>query len=148
MKTILVPVDFSVVTGRVIAAALRLAKQLAARVVLVHVVPKPAAIRNVLPAIEDVTAHARASEHESAAQLLALQRALRRKAPDLRMLTLAGPAAKRIVEQARDQKAAYIVLGSHGHSAVRAALVGSVAAAVMKTAPCPVVVVPPVTASA
>lgn len=143
MKSILAPVDFSAVTPRVVDAAIKLARTLHARVVLLHVVPQPAAIRNVLPAVEDVRMRTKAVEHDAAKQLLELKRASRRRLRELEVLHLCGPAAKQIVAQARDQKAVYIVLGSHGHSALRDALVGSVAGAVIKTAPCPVLIVPP-----
>lgn len=143
MKTILTPVDFSAATSRTIEAALTLAKSLPARVVVLHVVPRPAAIRDVLPAVEDVGMRTRAEEHTAEKQLLALARTYRRRRPGLVTRHACGAAAKQIVQQARAEQAAYIVLGSHGHSALRGALVGSVAAAVIKTAPCPVLVVPP-----
>jgi nucleotide-binding universal stress UspA family protein len=62
---------------------------------------------------------------------------------------LAGPAAwsiehghpaDRLVELAREQKAALVVLGCHGP---RSSLLGSISADVSRRAPCPVVVVPP-----
>lgn len=52
------------------------------------------------------------------------------------------PAA--LVELARDLDAALIVVGSRGHGAVRAALLGSFSTRVLADASCPVVVVPPV----
>uniref|UniRef100_UPI0040495246 universal stress protein n=1 Tax=Cephaloticoccus sp. TaxID=1985742 RepID=UPI0040495246 len=48
-----------------------------------------------------------------------------------------------IIEQARKSRAAYIVIGSHGHSALYDLLAGSTATGVIKRAPCPVLVVPP-----
>ena len=52
------------------------------------------------------------------------------------------PAA--LVELASDLDAALIVVGSRGHGAVRAALLGSFSTRVLADASCPVVVVPPV----
>lgn len=147
MKTILAPVDFSSVSRRVVDAAIALAKEISARVVLVHVIPKPTFIRNALPAVEDVEMRTKSLARQADKQLLELQGLYRKKLSDVETLQLSGPAPTRIVEEARSRKAAYIVLGSHGHSAVRDALVGSVAAAVVKTAPCPVLLVPPTSVS-
>jgi len=148
MKTILAPVDFSTVSRRVVDAAISLAKAIGARVILLHVTPKPALIRNALPAVEDVEIRTKSLTRQAEKQLLELQRLSRKKLSDLDTLQVNGPAATRIVEEARSRKAVYIVLGSHGHSAVRDALLGSVAAAVVKTAPCPVLLVPPTSVSA
>jgi nucleotide-binding universal stress UspA family protein len=52
-----------------------------------------------------------------------------------------GDVARTIVEVAREHKAATIVVGSRGLSGVRARFEGSTSKAVVKHAPCPVVVV-------
>lgn len=53
-----------------------------------------------------------------------------------------GAPAECIVAEARRISADYIVMGSHGHTALYDALVGSITGWVLKHAPCPVVVVP------
>ena len=55
-----------------------------------------------------------------------------------------GAAAQQIVEAALRKDASLIVLGRQGAGAVRALLFGNVAARVVRNAPCPVLVVPPV----
>jgi nucleotide-binding universal stress UspA family protein len=52
-------------------------------------------------------------------------------------------AAGEIVRYAEQQATGLIVLGTHGHGALKRALIGSVASAVARTAPCPVLLVPP-----
>ncbi len=52
-----------------------------------------------------------------------------------------GNAATEIVNAARDWPADLIVIGSHGRGGLKRALLGSVAEAVMRQAPCPVLVV-------
>lgn len=52
-----------------------------------------------------------------------------------------GNAAAEIVNAARDWPADLIVIGSHGRGGLKRALLGSVAEAVMRQAPCPVLVV-------
>jgi nucleotide-binding universal stress UspA family protein len=55
---------------------------------------------------------------------------------------LAGTPASQIVEYARAHDATLIVIGTHGRTGVSRALIGSVAERVVRTAPCPVLVVP------
>jgi nucleotide-binding universal stress UspA family protein len=52
-------------------------------------------------------------------------------------------AAGEIVRYAEQQAAGLIVLGTHGHGALKRALIGGVASAVVRMAPCPVLLVPP-----
>jgi universal stress protein A len=49
-----------------------------------------------------------------------------------------GRPAEGILRTAREEKADLIVMGTHGHSGVRHLLLGSVADAVTRQAPCPV----------
>src|SRR5688572_20900468 len=79
MKSILVPVDFSAVTSRVVDSAIKLARMAKARVVLLHVVPSPSVIRNVLPAVEDVRMRQASTGHQAEKKLIELKRAFRRK---------------------------------------------------------------------
>lgn len=52
-----------------------------------------------------------------------------------------GVPATEIVKAAKDWPADLIVIGSHGRSGLERAIVGSIAEAVMRHAPCPVLVV-------
>ena len=53
-----------------------------------------------------------------------------------------GEAAHEIVDEAAEWEADLVVLGTHGRGGVRRMLLGSVAEAVVRSAPCPVLVVP------
>jgi nucleotide-binding universal stress UspA family protein len=57
---------------------------------------------------------------------------------------LNGRVARQIVDYARSAKVRLIVIGTHGRTGVSRALLGSVAEAVVRLAPCPVLTVPPV----
>src|SRR5439155_18076193 len=61
-------------------------------------------------------------------------------APEVRV---SPDAAEAIVEYAKDVHADIIVVGTHGRSGVSRLLMGSVAEHVVRTAPCPVLVVRP-----
>lgn len=54
-----------------------------------------------------------------------------------------GWPAERIVAHAKAHGIDFIVMGSHGRSGITRALLGSVSDAVLRQAPCPVVIVPP-----
>jgi nucleotide-binding universal stress UspA family protein len=54
-----------------------------------------------------------------------------------------GDAAEEIVSYAKQRAVDLIVLGTHGRTGVTRALLGSVAERVVRTAPCPVLTVPP-----
>jgi nucleotide-binding universal stress UspA family protein len=55
---------------------------------------------------------------------------------------LSGRPARQIVDYARQKRIGLIVLGTHGRSGFSRAILGSVAEAVVRLAPCPVLTVP------
>jgi len=148
MKTVIAAIDFSTVTNRVADAAIGLARLLKGKVVFVHVIASPSVIRNLLPAVDDVASHARKLGEDSDQKMGALKRRIQRKFRAIEFVRLSGPAATTLVSYGKKQGASYIVLGSHGRSAAYDAVMGSVAAAVVKKAPCPVLVVPPIATKA
>jgi nucleotide-binding universal stress UspA family protein len=143
MKTILVPVDLSAATVRVCAAACDLAKLIDGRIVLLHVVPPLPIIMSDYYAFD--TGHLAqamvAVEKEAILKLRALARRLAKRCP-VQTVQMTGQPVGSIVAKARSTKAAYIVLGSHGHGAMFDLFVGSTASGVLRKARCPVLVVP------
>lgn len=143
MKTVLAPIDFSPISDRVIVRAIALARAIDARLVLLNVVaPLPLAgehlARSPLTAEELLAA----AEKKAATKLAQLQRTLRDEGVTAHAVHVSGEAVVCILEQAERLAADYIVIGSHGHSAIYDLLVGSTANGVLKGAPCPVVIVP------
>jgi len=57
-------------------------------------------------------------------------------------LHIQGSIPDEILALAREHGATLIVMGSHGHGALYHLLVGSVTTAILKEAPCPVLIVP------
>ena len=64
-------------------------------------------------------------------------------AAELRLETGSGDAASLIARAAQDVDADLIVLGTHGHGGLAAAMLGSVARALLHSAHCPVLAIPP-----
>jgi nucleotide-binding universal stress UspA family protein len=142
MKTILVPVDLSAATSRVCAAACELARLMKGRMVLLHVVAPPPIIMNDYYAFDTGhMAQAMAAVEKSAtAKLRTLARRLAKRCR-VQTVQVTGQPVGAILTKASALKAAYIVLGSHGHGAVFDLIVGSTTHGVLRKARCPVLVV-------
>lgn len=143
MKTILTPVDFSPATRDVVDAAVKLAAPLGAHVLLLHSLQPPLITTDYGIGIEVLQETLALNEKAAARQLEHLKKMLTAKGLVVDTILINGQAAPNIIDQAVALKADYIILGSHGHTAFYELLVGSTAHAVIKKAPCPVMVVPP-----
>jgi universal stress protein A len=74
-------------------------------------------------------------------RLQALVEYARKEGVEARALILTGFADEAIIEAARQQRADLIVMGTHGRRGAARLFLGSVAARVISTAPCPVMTV-------
>lgn len=142
MKTVMAAVDFSTVTDRVVLEAIRLARLLKAKVVLVHAVAPPSTVRDIFPAGALSAELLLEAKKASQAQLAALEKKYGRRVGRLETVRLTGEPVASIVAEATRRSASYLVLGAHGHTAIFEVLTGSVARGVVARSPCPVVVVP------
>jgi nucleotide-binding universal stress UspA family protein len=143
MKTILAPVDFSPATAHVLDTATELARAVQGEVVLLHVVQPPMVTSDYGLAMENVQEILAVSEKAAARQLAHLEERLSTADVPTRTLQVNGAPVAAILEQAKALRAAYVVMGSHGHTAFYDLLVGSTTHGILKKSPCPVVIVPP-----
>jgi nucleotide-binding universal stress UspA family protein len=133
-KTILVPTDFSKASDAALPHAEALAKSSGARLLIVHVEEPPLAygggeLYYGLP-------------EPSSERILAMLEDVRPQDPAVpfaHRLTMGDPAGE-IVKIAGEQQVDMIVLGTHGRSGVMRFLMGSVAEAIVRRAPCPVLI--------
>lgn len=140
MKTILVPVDFSDVTETVLSTARRFAEAFESRIVLLHVTEPEPEFVGFEPgpvSVRVAVAHDFRHEHQ---RLEELKKSLSGR--DVLALQMQGPAAEKIVQESKAQGADLIIMGSHGHGALYHLLAGSVTTGVLKSAVCPVLIVP------
>jgi nucleotide-binding universal stress UspA family protein len=142
MNTVLAAIDFSPVSREVVAEATDISRALHARLVLVTAVNPPVVATDVAPLVPDVLDFTAELERAAKYQLQQMQRRLAERGVTVETIHDRGWPANVILAQAKEVKAAYIVLGSHGHTAFYDLLVGSTTSAVLKRAPCPVVVIP------
>ncbi len=142
VKKILVPTDFSELSGEAAQTAVAFAKVFGASIELVHVFVEPAYI---LPPPVDM-----ATFPFDLAQILdrvqngldAERDRVQGSGVTVTTTTLSGRAAQEIVAHAKKTHADLIVMGTHGRSGFQHALLGSVAERVVHHSPCPVLVVP------
>ena len=143
-RRVLHPTDFSKASGAAFARALSEARQQRAELLLVHVlapvIPMAGAGEAyVSPSMyEQMAESARAWAQKQMDRLLGKAKAARVRA---RGLLLEGVAHEQIVRTAKRQGAGLIVMGTHGRTGMARFFLGSVAARVAATAPCPVLTV-------
>jgi nucleotide-binding universal stress UspA family protein len=144
-RKLLVAVDGSSASNKGLREALRLAKAERARLCILHVVdefPAFAAMDGMAaaPGLDLVPAL-----REGGKRILARAKAVADKArvPAKSVLRerIGGPAADRIVREARKQRADLIVLGTHGRRGVRRMVLGSDAEQVVRSSRVPVLLV-------
>jgi nucleotide-binding universal stress UspA family protein len=130
-KNILFPVDFSDRCRAVWPAVAGMGRELRVPVTLFHALDiqhlEPA---NLLSELEKIRAHIREKLHQFPTPDL--------EAPNVRRELVEGPAAACIVERAANMEAPLIMMPTRGHTRFRQLLLGSVTAAVLHDAACPV----------
>ncbi len=135
IKTILHPTDFSDGSERAWQFAEGLARDYGARLILVHSVEPPVFSNEIAYDVAATEQYRNAAQEHIAGMVDASQ--------SLKVETRLsdGIAAEEIVRIATEEHCDLIVIGSHGRSGLGRVLMGSVAEAVARKAPCPVLIV-------
>ena len=144
MKSILVPVDFSDVTLKVVKAAIQLAKPFQSRITLMHVLEITPQILGIGPAPEAVPTPPPEESIESgiAEKLARLEEMVTSIGLESKSVELQGAPVDLILSEAENSRVDLIVLGSHSRSPLYHLFVGGVIEGILKRARCPVLVVP------
>jgi nucleotide-binding universal stress UspA family protein len=142
-RRILFATDFSTASRAAFRTAVDLARRERGRLVIAHVLPAvaPIGVESYVSArmYEDMEASVRRWAEKRLDALVASAGASRVAA---RSLLLAGPAVhEAIARAATKERADVVVIGTHGRTGLERVLVGSVAARIIGTAPCPVLTV-------
>ena len=145
MKTIVVCIDFSHGTERILKAASKLAKALQEHVYLVHVIDDtplytmygmyPEEIPAMAEYRELASSRARQKMEDAKARLEGMGVAVVSEILD-------GQPQSAIMDFAVKVATDMVVVGTHGHSAIGSVLMGSVASGLVRQAKVPVLVVP------
>ena len=142
MINIVLPVDFSDATDRLIEGAVKFAKETKGKIFLIHVAPADIGFAigdmgfQYFPEVE---------QNEIKDELLRLnvieQRIIAQDV-DCEHLLKQGVAGDIILEYAKSKKADYIVMGSHGRSGIYDVFVGSLTKELTRRSSIPVLVIP------
>lgn len=136
-NVIVFPTDFSEVSLGALPWARRMADQLQADIHVVYVVEEPHIYATLdmgpvpIPSVEELT---RSAEKRMANFVNAHLKAL----GGTTTRVLVGRPAEEVVNYAKAQGAALIIMTTHGYSGVRHVLLGSTTEAVLRHATCPV----------
>lgn len=142
IRRILVPLDGSDLAERELPYAVALAKQFGATILLLEVVEHhPERELDILP-------HHEGEEHEASLGVakMYLERhveALRAQGMAVDLLLKMGKPAPEIVKVAYEHEIDLIVMSTHGYTGFSQLILGSVTREVLRTAPCPLLVLPP-----
>lgn len=139
---LLVPLDLSSATERVLATAIKLSRAMSAEVWLLHVAaPEPDFVGYGAGSttVRDQVAHEHREEHRT---LQAHAQVLRDLGVNCTALLVQGPSAQTILREAERLGADLLVMATHGHGAMFDLLVGSISHDVLRQSRLPVVMVP------
>ncbi len=145
MKQIATALDFSDASESVLNAAIDLAKSQSATLHIIHVMePEPSYTAygmtpEEFPAIQIFQQESQKRAEIKLSQAMATARA---ELSDVRTELMIGSPLHAIVDYLKQKSIDAIVIGSHGHGAVAALLIGSVAEGLVRKAVCPTLVIP------
>src|SRR5262245_32186715 len=141
IKTILAPTDFSIHAEHALKYAGELAKNLNAKMIVLHVAEysnvggDPDASELLIPN------YLLELEKKGKDRLEQITRGLRKVEVDAHSVFVAGRAYQDIVRMAKELKVDLIVLGTHGRTGFSHLFFGSTAEKVVRLCPCPVLTV-------
>ena len=140
MKTILAPTDFSRNSDNAITFIMELNKLLKAKVILFHAYLMPVLASDIpvlMPSDEEL-------KKEAMKNIWSLKEKLQLEFPDADIETMLseGYAEDEITLVCASKKADLVVMGTQGSSGLHEVLIGSITAAVMEDAECPVLAIP------
>jgi nucleotide-binding universal stress UspA family protein len=144
-RHILCPIDFSETSIRALTYATAVATWYEAQLEVLHVVPAFAGDVTTPPssAGSPPLSLPAVSPNEITDEIRRAMIATGVSSVNARPVVQEGRAHEAIVSRAQEQPADLLVLGTHGRSGFTRLLLGSVTEKVLRTAPCPVLTVPP-----
>ena len=142
IRTILVPVDFSDCSLAGLHYAVRFAKQLGARIIVLHVVDLGPVMMTTGCGDYDSPTYTRAARVQCDGQMKDFLNRVGFNGVPIDTSAVAGYCPAAIYEAAAKKRADLIIISTHGRTGLRRALIGSVAEGTVRNAACPVLVVP------
>ena len=142
IRTILVPVDFSECSLSGVTYAVKFARELGARIIVLHVTDLGPVMMTTGCGDYDSRIYVQAAGRRCSKQMQDFLKRVDFDGVPVTTYAVAGYCPAAIYEAAEKQGADLIVISTHGRTGLRRALVGSVAEGTVRSAICPVLVVP------
>ena len=140
-QRILVATDFSPASSPAVKQSVKMARQEGAQLLIAHAYQEPGLAELSRAPARVYEEWDRKLREAVEKKLQPLLEQARKNGVEARALLLTGFADEAIVAAAKQQGADLIVLGTHGRRGAARLFLGSVAARVISTAPCPVMTV-------
>lgn len=140
---IVIPVDFTAHTKKLVEYALTVAKALEAEVTFAHVVESFSGYDMLLvhPSFKQMSEDLRAKAEERMAALIEDNKA---KVAKVSGDIIVGDVVEELLEYAKDKDFDLMIVGTHGTKGLEKVLMGSVAERLSKKSPCPILIVNPI----
>jgi len=139
LKKILVPIDFSPTSKQTVQYAVRFAEQFGCKIVLLHVIEPVTAIAGA-PLAVDIFAQPEEDTIAAEAELACLAKSSGDHSNAFTSAVRIGHAPNEITKAAKELDVDLIMIATHGYTSWRYLCIGSTAERVVRTAPCPVLV--------
>lgn len=142
MINIVLPVDFGDKTEQLVNGAVKFAKQVNGKIFLIHVAPSDIGFAigdmgfQYFPEVEENEIR------EELVQLNKIEQRILAQEVDCEHLLKQGLAKDIILEYAQENRADFIVMGSHGRSGIYDVFIGSLTKGITKDSNIPVLVLP------
>ena len=142
IRTILVPVDFSDCSLAGLTYAVRFAKEVGGRIVVVHVADLGPVMMTTGRGDYDSPIYIEAARRRCGDQMKGFLKRVSFDGVPVDASAVAGYCPGAIYEAAAKEGADLIIISTHGRTGLRRAFIGSVAEGTVRHAACPVLVVP------
>jgi nucleotide-binding universal stress UspA family protein len=142
IRTILVPVDFSECSLTGLTYAVRFAKEVGARIIVIHVTDLGPVMMTTGSGEYHLPAYTEAARRRCADAMQAFLKRVDFDGVPVDTSAVVGYCPAAIYEAAEKEGADLIIISTHGRTGLRHALLGSVAEGTVRHAGCPVLVVP------
>jgi nucleotide-binding universal stress UspA family protein len=142
IRSIIVPVDFSERSLAGLRYAVRFAKEVGARIMVLHVTDLGPVMMTTACGDYDSPTYHEAARRRCSDRMQAFLTRVDLGGVPIRTSAVAGYCPAAIYEAAAKEGADLIIISTHGRTGLRRALIGSVAEGTVRHAACPVLVVP------
>lgn len=140
LQRILCPTDFSPTAAHAVNYAAELARTFGAELVLLHSIPE---LNYPLRSFGMASSfpHLREELHTRAREALEAEKARGCQGANARIELRDGESSEQILAAVHEMKADMVVMGTHGHTGIRHAIMGSTAEKIVRLCECPVLTV-------